>query len=142
MRIDWIWLFLKAKGRLTRWPYFLATMLIYTLSSLVVHRYMVANISALPAEMLASGSMNELMQEILTKTPGLTGLIQTVLLVTLWPLAALTAKRAWDIGAPFWAGIALVFIGIWMPVFIVLSLFPGTSGPNAYGAVRNAPPAS
>lgn len=125
--VDWIWLYLKPRGRLTRLPYFLASMLVSILSSFIVYRQVLAYYPASAADPWA--------------TPGLNEMLQAIYVVTLWPMIALSAKRVQDIGLTPFLGAAIAVPGISMLAFFLLSLYPGTPGPNKYGAERNAPPA-
>ena len=125
-RIDYIWLFLKPAGRLTRLPYFLATMLISVLSSFLVYRHV---LSYTPADAVDPW-----------QTPGLEGLLTAVFIVTLWPMIALSAKRLQDIGKPPIISVAIALPVVSMIAYIVLSLYPGMNGPNKYGKERNVPP--
>lgn len=125
-RVDYIWLFLKPGGRLTRWPYFLATMLISLISSFVVYRYVLAHFpdnAANPWE-----------------TPGLNDLLSLIFVVTLWPMIALSAKRLQDIGKSPYLAATIAIPMISLVAYFALSLYPGMAGPNAYGARRNEPP--
>lgn len=125
-RIDYIWLFLKPAGRLTRLPYFLATMLISVISSFLVYRHV---LSYMPADATDPW-----------QTPGLEELITVLFIVTLWPMIALTSKRLQDMAKPPLISVAIALPVVSMIAYLVLSLYPGTDGPNKYGAVRNAPP--
>ncbi|MCO5063645.1 MAG: DUF805 domain-containing protein [Rhizobiaceae bacterium] len=127
-RIDYIWLFLKPAGRLTRLPYFLATMLISVISSFLVYRHV---LSYLPADSVDPW-----------QTPGLEELITVLFFATLWPMIALSSKRLQDIGKPPIISVAIALPVVSMIAYIVLSLYPGMDGPNKYGVVRNRPPAS
>lgn len=124
-RIDWIWLFLSPRGRLTRLPYFLAMMLITLVSGLFVYRHLVAS---MPINF-----------ENPWATPGLIEMASFVTLVTVWPMIALSAKRAADIGLPPFIGGLVALFGF--VVITILSLVPGKDGPNQYGSNRDAPPA-
>ncbi len=140
-KVDWIWVFLKPGGRLTRWPYFLASMLIFMIATLIVHRYILSYMQPITQEMLANDSITDLTRLILERTPGLTELVQFLLFAIFWPMMALALKRSWDMGAPPIAGVFLAALSMWGPVFLVLCLFPGTNGANRHGETRNAPPA-
>ncbi|MGC4024457.1 MAG: DUF805 domain-containing protein [Mesorhizobium sp.] len=124
--INYIWLFLKPAGRLTRLPYFLATMFISVISSFLVYRHV---LSYMPVD--ASDPW---------QTPGLEQLITVLFIVTLWPMIALTSKRLQDIGKPPIISVAIALPVISVFAYLILSLYPGTSGPNKYGAVRDMPP--
>jgi uncharacterized membrane protein YhaH (DUF805 family) len=125
-RIDYIWLFLKPTGRLTRLPYFLATMLISVISSFLVYRHV---LSYMPADAKDPW-----------QTPGLEELITFVFIVTLWPMIALSAKRLQDIGKPPIISVAIALPLVSVFAYLVLSIYPGTNGPNKYGKLRNMPP--
>jgi len=125
-RIDYIWLFLKPAGRLSRLPYFLATMLISVIASLLVYRHVLAY--------LPVGA------DDVQQTPGINELVIILFIVTLWPMIALTSKRLQDIGKPPILSIAIAMPVISIVAYFILSLYPGTSGPNKYGAVRDMPP--
>lgn len=125
-RVDYIWLFLKPAGRLTRLPYFLATMLISVISSFLVYRHV---LSYMPADATDPW-----------QTPGLEELLTVLFLVTLWPMIALTSKRLQDIGKPPIIAVAIALPVVSMIAYIVLSFYPGKDGPNKYGALRNVPP--
>ncbi|RFC69604.1 MULTISPECIES: DUF805 domain-containing protein [Mesorhizobium] len=126
-RIDYIWLFLKPAGRLSRLPYFLATMLISVLASLLVYRHVLAY---MPADAVDPWQT----------PPGLEQLITVLFIATLWPMIALTSKRLQDIGKPPIMSVAIALPVISVVAYIVLSLYPGTGGPNKYGSVRDMPP--
>lgn len=125
-RIDYIWLFLKPAGRLTRLPYFLATMLISVISSFLVYRHVLTYMPADAADPW--------------QTPGLEELVTVLFIVTLWPMIALTSKRLQDIGKPPIISVAIALPVVSVVAYLVLSLYPGMSGPNKYGSVRDAPP--
>jgi len=125
-RIDYIWLFLRPSGRLTRLPYFLATMLISVISSFLVYRHV---LSYMPAD---AGDT--------WQTPGLEELITVLFFATLWPMIALTSKRLQDINKPPIISVAIALPVVSIVAYLILSLYPGTSGPNKYGSVRDAPP--
>lgn len=125
-RVDWIWLFLKPSGRLTRWPYFLAMMLLSVLSGLLVYRHV---LGALP---LTTDDPWEI--------AGMAELMTYIVVVTLWPMFALSAKRAQDMGLPPLVGATVVLPLISIVAYFVFMFAPGNAGPNRYGAVRNAPP--
>lgn len=124
-RIDWIWLFLSARGRLTRLPYFLAMALINIVAGLFVYRHLLAS---MPVNFEDPWS-----------TPGLIELASTIGLITLWPMIALTAKRVADVGLSPFLGALVGIFGIL--VIGIMSLVPGNDSPNRYGARRNEPPA-
>lgn len=124
-KVDWIWLYLRLRGRLSRWPYFLASMLVSVISSYFVYRHVLGYYPA--------NAANPLM------TPGLDELLSLVFVVTLWPMIALSAKRAQDIGLSPFFGSAIAVPGISMLAFLVFSFYPGADGPNRYGDRTNAP---
>ena len=125
-RIDYIWLFLKPAGRLTRLPYFLATMLISVVSSLLVYRHVLAY---LPEDAVDPW-----------QTPGLENLITVLFFATLWPMMALSAKRLQDMNKPPFIAVVIAMPLVSMIAYVILSIYPGTNGPNKYGALRDMPP--
>ncbi|MBX3597661.1 MAG: DUF805 domain-containing protein [Rhizobiaceae bacterium] len=125
-RIDYIWLFLKPAGRLTRLPYFLATMLISVLSSLMVYRRVLVHMPV--------GATDP------WQTPGLDQLILLLFIVTLWPMIALSAKRLQDMNVPPFFSVLIAVPMISIIGYFILSIYPGTKGPNKYGSVRDMPP--
>ncbi len=127
-RIDYIWLFLKPAGRLTRLPYFLATMLISVVTSLIVYRHFLAY--------YPGNGIDPLL------TPGLRELLTTLFFLTLWPMIALSAKRIQDIGKPPILSIAIALPMLSLIAYVFLCLYPGNADANKYGAVRDAPPNS
>lgn len=125
-RVDWIWLYLSPSGRLTRWPYVLASMLISVISSYFVYRHVLAYMPANAADPLA--------------TPGLNDLLFMIYAVSLWPMIALSAKRVQDLGISPFVGAVIALPAISMLAYFVLALVPGSAEANRYGAERNVPP--
>lgn len=122
--VDWFWLFLNPRGRLTRLPYFLAMTLIMLVSCLFIYRHLLGN---LPVNVENPWS-----------TPGLVELATFITLATMWPMIALSAKRAADIGITPFVGGLIAVLGILLVA--VLSVIPGSDQPNRYGSDRNIPP--
>lgn len=60
-----------------------------------------------------------------------------ILIVALWSELALAVKRLHDRGLSGWIA-ALLFVPVLnLVVFLVIGLFPGDKGPNAYGPAPN-----
>ena len=125
-KVDWIWVYLMPRGRLTRLPYFLANLLMSVLATIVLWRHV---LPYLPEH-----------AENIFAIPGVGERAWLIYMVTLWPTLALSAKRFQDLGlTPFLAALVAV-PGVSMMAYLALCLMPGKEGANAYGAVRNAPP--
>lgn len=139
-RVDWLWVFLSPRGRLTRAPYVLATVLILVITSAIVQSYINANTTMTQASVAGAATVGELMEAIINATPGLGRLLQLVAIVTAWPMIALSAKRMQDLGLSGFFGVLILVPGIAMLAFFALALVAGKNGANRFGAVRNAPP--
>ena len=122
--INWIWLFLSPRGRLTRLPYFLAMLLIMVVSCLFIYRHLLSN---MPINIENPWS-----------TPGLVELATFVTFATMWPMIALSAKRSADIGITPFAGALIALLGVLLVA--VLSIVPGSAEANRYGSDRDVPP--
>jgi uncharacterized membrane protein YhaH (DUF805 family) len=62
-----------------------------------------------------------------------------VVLVSIWSNVALGVKRLHDLDRPGIIAASLFIPVISIIAFLVLCIFPGTPGPNRYGAATNQP---
>lgn len=125
-RIDYIWLFFGTKGRLSRYPFFLAGMLLSVLVSIPLYKFLMAN------QTFWQGGMFEL--------ENWRTISQIAVLAALWPMYAISAKRFQDFGQPGMFGVVAVVPVLSLLSFPLLCLYPGDRGANRYGERTNAKP--
>ncbi|MEZ5811780.1 MAG: DUF805 domain-containing protein [Rhizobiaceae bacterium] len=112
------WLFLKLDGRISRAAYFLAGLLLAVIQAFILYRY---------------GSLPEESAAVAVWASG----FWIVFFISLWCGFVLGVKRVHDLNRH---GAFAVFCVLFpFPAFLVLSLWPGDSGPNDYGPRTNAP---
>ena len=118
--VDFVWLFLKLGGRLSRKAYALAAALMIVVQVFVLYRI---------------GLAEEDSTEIGLWT---LGLFLTFPLI-LWASFALSVKRLHDLGKPGALAVLLFIPMLSAIVFVVLCLIPGDKGANPYGDAPNVP---
>lgn len=112
------WLFFGLSGRIGRWPFFLASMLLAVIEAFVLYRLV-----------LTDGTPQADTWSLL---------FAATWAGTLWPMIALAAKRMHDIGQSAFIAVAVLIPGLSVVAFFALCFWPGTPGPNRYGARTNA----
>ncbi|MGB3390868.1 MAG: DUF805 domain-containing protein [Pseudaminobacter sp.] len=116
---QFFWLFFRFSGRLNRVAFLLTSMLMVVVVSFPLYQFM-----RVPAESLAGQTWSVLF--------GLT------FITFLWIHIATSVKRLHDMGKPGILAISLFIPVVSIIVFLILCLFPGTSGPNQYGRYTNS----
>ena len=117
-RNQFVWLFFGLSGRLSRLPYLLAGLLLFL-------------VLFFPAYQI----IRALEEERATDFWVLLSWISTLLF--LWCHVALGVKRLHDFGKPgTYALLIPLFVGL---AFIILCIYKGDEGANAYGRQTNAP---
>ncbi len=111
------WLYFKFDGRIDRAAYFLAGLLLLIALTFPFYRF------TLTAEETGEGAIWAIM-------------FWGMFFLSLWCLFALGVKRIHDIGRH--GAFAVLCVLFPLPAFIVLSLWPGDNGPNAFGPRTNA----
>lgn len=117
-RQTYLWLFLRADGRIGRAVYFLANILIGLVQAFPLYR--ILTVPEGSPEAATWGSI-----------------FMVVAFATLWPYVALGIKRLHDLGRP-----GILAVGLFIPIvmivaFIALCVMPGNEGPNKYGRNRD-----
>ena len=112
------WLFFGFSGRIGRAPYFLASLLLVILQMFPVYQFSISSGDSSASRFWAM-------------------LFWVFYFLFVWCHVALGAKRLHDIGrSGAYALIIPLFVAL---AIVILSLYPGDSGPNKYGAGTNAP---
>ncbi len=114
------WLFFSISGRVNRAAYFLAGMLLAIAQAFPLYRFMLVPEDSSEAQMWAS-------------------LFAVLFIASLWCNVALAVKRLHDFSKPGILALSLFVPIVSIAAFLLLCLFPGDRGPNAYGARSNAP---
>lgn len=118
--VDFVWLFLKLGGRLSRKAYALAAALVIVWQAFVIYRISIAEEDSTAISIWSIG------------------LFLTFPLI-LWALFALSVKRLHDIGKPGALAVLQFIPMLSAIVFVVLCLIPGDKGANQYGEASNRP---
>ena len=114
------WLFFSISGRLSRAAYFLAGMLLAIAQAFPLYRFMLVPEDSSEAQMWAS-------------------LFAVLFVASLWCNVALAVKRLHDFSKPGILALSLFVPIVSIAAFLLLCLFPGDRGPNAYGPRSDAP---
>ena len=114
---QFVWLYFKFDGRINRAAYFLAGLLVSLAMIFPLYRF-----SLTPVE-TGEGAVWAVM-------------FWAMFFLSLWCLFTLGVKRLHDIGKH--GAYAVLCVLFPLPAFIVLSLWQGTDGPNAFGSRSNA----
>jgi uncharacterized membrane protein YhaH (DUF805 family) len=132
-RPDYLWLFFKTSGRLSRAAYLLSFMFMVVVVSFPLYQYM----RVMPLDMTEMAEMAE------APLSGAAQMWSTVFLVTmlafLWAHIATSIKRVHDVGKPGILVVLLFIPVVSIVAFLFLCIFRGDPGPNPYGARTNAP---
>ena len=118
--VDFVWLFLKLGGRVSRKAYALAAALMVVVQVFVFYRIGLAEEGSPEFGMWMFGFM-------------------LVFPLIMWASFALSVKRLHDIGKPGALALMLFIPMLSAIVFIVLCLIPGDKGANRYGPTPNTP---
>lgn len=112
-----IWLFFRLDGRIGRMPYFLAGLLMAVVQAFMMYRLALASDAGGASTFWVFA-------------------FWIAVFLSLWCGVVLGVKRVHDIGKHgAWAAFCLLFP---FPAYIVLCLWPGNQGPNAFGPRTNA----
>jgi uncharacterized membrane protein YhaH (DUF805 family) len=114
------WLFFSFSGRVSRWVYFLASLLVGIAQVFPYYRLLLV-----PEGSEAATTWSTI--------------FMVVLIASLWPHVALSVKRLHDFNREGFFAIALFIPILSIVTFFVLCLFPGDKGVNRFGAITNAP---
>jgi uncharacterized membrane protein YhaH (DUF805 family) len=114
------WLFFRFSGRVSRAAYFLAGMLLAIVQAFLLYRFTLVPQGSTEGQLWAMA-------------------FWAVVLVSIWSNVALGVKRLHDIDRPGIIAASLFIPVISIIAFLVLCIFPGTPGPNRYGAAANQP---
>jgi uncharacterized membrane protein YhaH (DUF805 family) len=118
-RDQFIWLFFRLTGRVSRAAYFLGGLFIAILQAFPLYRF----------TLVPEGTPENQVWAIV---------FFIIFVASLWSNIALTVKRLHDLGKPgLWSLVIFVPI-VSIVAFIVLCLFPGDPGPNRYGRRTDA----
>jgi len=116
---SYIWLFFSFSGRVSRWVYFLAIMLVTIVVVFPYYRFLLV-----PDESEAAAMW------------GTTFVL--VFAASLWPHVALSVKRFHDFNREGFFAIALFIPVVSVITFFILCLYPGDRGANRFGSVTNS----
>jgi uncharacterized membrane protein YhaH (DUF805 family) len=114
------WLFFRFSGRVSRAAYFLAGMLLAIVQAFLLYRFTLVPQGSTEGQRWAMA-------------------FWAVVLVSIWSNVALGVKRLHDLDRPGIIAASLFIPVISIIAFLVLCIFPGTPGPNRYGAATNQP---
>ncbi|RWB55679.1 MAG: DUF805 domain-containing protein [Mesorhizobium sp.] len=119
-KADFIWLFFKTSGRVSRAAYFLGGLLVALAQAFPLYRF------TLVPEGSPEGNMWSFVFFL-------------TFLASLWSNIVLAVKRLHDLDKPGIAALVLFVPVVSIVAFLVLCLFPGQPGANRYGSRTNAP---
>jgi uncharacterized membrane protein YhaH (DUF805 family) len=114
------WLFFRFSGRVSRAAYFLAGMLLAIVQAFLLYRFTLVPQGSTEGQLWAMA-------------------FWAVVLLSIWSNVALGVKRLHDLDRPGIIAASLFIPVISIIAFLVLCIFPGTPGPNQYGAGTNQP---
>lgn len=114
------WLFFRFSGRVSRAAYFLAGLLLAVMQAFLLYRFTLAPQESAQGQFWAMA-------------------FWAVMLISIWSNVALGVKRLHDLDKPGIIAATLFIPVISIIAFLLLCLFPGTPGPNRYGAATNQP---
>ncbi len=115
-----IWLFFSFSGRVSRWVYFLASLLVGIAQVFPYYRFLLV-----PEGSEAAATWSTI--------------FMVVLIASLWPHVALSVKRLHDFNREGLFAVALFIPILSIVTFFVLCFFPGDKDANRFGTVTNAP---
>ncbi|MDX8444718.1 DUF805 domain-containing protein [Mesorhizobium sp. USDA-HM6] len=119
-KADFIWLFFKTSGRVSRAAYFLGGLLVALVQAFPLYRF----------TLVPEGSAESNMWSFV---------FFLTFLASLWSNIVLAVKRLHDFDKPGIAALVLFVPVVSIVAFLVLCLFPGQAGSNRYGSRTNAP---
>lgn len=114
-----IWLFFSFSGRVSRWAYFLAIMLVTIVVVFPYYRFLLVPEDSEAAAMWGT-------------------IFVLVFAASLWPHVALSVKRFHDFNREGFFAIALFIPVVSIITFFILCLYPGDKGANRFGSVTNS----
>ena len=117
---DFIWLFFKTSGRVSRAAYFLGGLLVALIQAFPLYRF----------TLVPEGSAESNLWSFV---------FFLAFLGSLWSNIVLAVKRLHDLDKPGIAALILFVPVVSIVAFLVLCLFPGQPGPNRYGRRTNEP---
>jgi len=116
---NYIWLFFSFSGRVSRWVYFLASLLVGIAQVFPYYRLLLV-----PEGSEAAATWS--------------AIFLLVLAGSLWPHVALSVKRLHDFNREGFFAIALFIPVLSIITFFVLCLYPGDRQANRFGSVINS----
>jgi len=116
---NYIWLFFSFSGRVSRWVYFLASLLVGLAQVFPYYRLLLV-----PEGSEAAATWS--------------AIFLLVLAGSLWPHVALSVKRLHDFNREGFFAIALFIPVLSIITFFVLCLYPGDRQANRFGSVTNS----
>ncbi|WP_188721556.1 DUF805 domain-containing protein [Nitratireductor aestuarii] len=116
---NYIWLFFSFSGRVSRWVYFLASLLVGIAQVFPYYRLLLV-----PEGSEAAATWS--------------AIFLLVLAGSLWPHVALSVKRLHDFNREGFFAIALFIPVLSIITFFVLCLYPGDRQANRFGSVTNS----
>ncbi|PBB38857.1 DUF805 domain-containing protein [Mesorhizobium sp. WSM3868] len=119
-KADFIWLFFKTSGRVSRAAYFLGGLLVAIVQAFPLYRF----------TLVPEGSAESNMWSFV---------FFLTFLASLWSNVVLAVKRLHDLDKPGITALVLFVPVVSIVAFLVLCLFPGQPGSNRYGSRTNAP---
>jgi uncharacterized membrane protein YhaH (DUF805 family) len=114
------WLFFRFSGRVSRAAYFLAGLLLAIVQVFLLYRFTLVPQDSTQGQFWAMA-------------------FWAAVLISIWSNVALSVKRLHDLDKPGIIATTLFIPVISIIAFVLLCLFPGTPGPNRYGATTNPP---
>ena len=115
----YIWLFFSFSGRVSRWVYFLASLLVGLAQVFPYYRLLLV-----PEGSEAAATWSSI--------------FLLVLVGSLWPHVALSVKRLHDFNREGFFAIALFIPVVSIVTFFVLCLYPGDKQANRFGSAINS----
>lgn len=114
-----VWLYFKLDGRISRAAYFLAGLLLAVAQGFMLYRFSIVPEESGEGAFWATG-------------------FWMVGFLSIWCSFALGVKRVHDFGKPGMLALTLFVPVVLLVAFLIFCLWPGDSGPNAYGPRTNA----
>jgi uncharacterized membrane protein YhaH (DUF805 family) len=114
-----VWLFFKLDGRISRATYLLAGLLLAVIQGFMLYRFTLVPEESGEGAIWALG-------------------FWAIGILSIWCGFALGVKRVHDFGKPGVLALALFVPVVLLIAFVVLCVWPGDPGPNAYGPRTNA----
>lgn len=114
-----LWLFFRLDGRIGRWTFFLAVMLLAVLQGLALYRFAIAPQDSGQSSFWATS-------------------FWVIGILSMWSTFALGVKRLHDMGKPGVLALTLFIPVLLILSFVALCFWPGEPGPNAHGPHANS----